>query len=123
MLTWNVAWLVNLAGIVGGAAKVGAVALMIAVLTLGERLAIFDVVVISAAPCAVEGIVVGMVGPEVIEVVAGVVDLVVGHVGKGGRAVNDPEGDVAVGIGICKCLDASKHCFVTSSKSALRATM
>jgi len=46
-----------------GAAEVGAMTPMVAVLTLGEGHAIFDVVVVSAAPYAVEGVMVGVIGP------------------------------------------------------------
>jgi hypothetical protein len=106
MLTWDAARLVDLAGIVGGAAEVGTVAPAIAVLTLGEWFAIFDVVVVGVAPGAVEGVVAGVIGLGVIKVVAGMVDLVVGHVGEGRCAVNDPGGDVVVGVGIGECLNA-----------------
>ena len=50
MLAWNAAWLVDRAGIVRGSAEVGAVAPAVAVLTLGEWLAILDVVVVGTAP-------------------------------------------------------------------------
>ena len=91
-----------------GAAEVGAMTPMVAVLTLGEWFAVLDVMVIGIAPCAVKGVVAGTVGPGVIEVVAGVVDLVVGHMSKGGHAVDDPGGDAVVGVGVSKCLDAFK---------------
>jgi len=106
MLARDAAWFVNLAGIVRGAAEVGAVAPTIAVLTFEEWFAIFYVVVVAVAPGAVEGVVTGAVGPRVVEVVAGVVDLVVGHVGERWRAVDDAGGDAVVGVGVCKCLDA-----------------
>ena len=89
MLTWDAARLVDLAGVMWSAAEVGAVTPMIAILTLSERLAVFDIVVIGAAPCAKEGIMTGAIGPGVIEVIAGVVDLIVGHVGKGRHAVSN----------------------------------
>ena len=106
MFAWDAAWLVNLTGVVWGSAKVRAMAPPIAVLALKERLAVFHVVIVAAAPGAVEGVVAGTVGPGVVEVVAGVVDLVVGHVGKGWRAVDDTRGDAVVGVGIRECLDA-----------------
>jgi len=106
MLARDAAWFVDLAGIVRGAAEVGAVAPPIAVLTLEEWLAIFDIVVVAAAPGAVEGVVTGTVGPWVIEVIAGVVDLIVGQVGR--RAVDDAGGDAVIGIGIRERVDAFK---------------
>ena len=106
MLAWNAAWLVDLTSVMGGVAEVWTVAPTVAVLTLGERFAVFDVVVVSATPCAVKGVVMGTVGLGVVEVVAGVVDLVVGHMSKGGRAVDYPGGDAVVGVGIDKRLDA-----------------
>jgi len=66
MLTWDAAWLVDLAGIVGCVAEVRAVAPTMAVLTLDEWFAVFDVVVIGAAPCTVKGVVAGVVSPGVI---------------------------------------------------------
>ena len=104
MLVWNVAWLVDLTSVMRGAAKVGAMAPTIAILTLGERLAVLDIVVGGVAPGAMKGVVAGAVSPGVIEVVAGVADLIVGQVGR--RAVNDARGDAVVGVGVCKCLDA-----------------
>ena len=70
MLAWNAAWLVNLASVMGGAAKVGAVAPMIAILTLGEWLAVLDIVVAGIAPGTVKGVVAGAISPRVVEVVA-----------------------------------------------------
>jgi hypothetical protein len=63
---------------VRGPAEVGAVAPAAAILTLGEWLAILDVVVVGAAPRAEKGVVTGAVGPGVVEEVVGVVDLIVG---------------------------------------------
>jgi hypothetical protein len=42
----------------------------------------------------------GVVGPGVIVVVVGMVDLVVGHLLEGQGAVDDVGGDVVIGIGI-----------------------
>jgi hypothetical protein len=111
MLAWDAAWLVDLAGVMWGSAEVGAMAPPVAVLTLEERLAVFHIVVVAVAPGAVEGVVVGMVGPGVVKVVAGVVDLIVGHVGKGRCAIDDTGGDAVIGIGVCKCLDAFEALF------------
>ena len=111
MLTWDATWFVNLAGVMWGAAEIGAVALAVAVLTFGEWLAIFHIVVISTAPCVVKGVVAGTIGPRVVEVVVGVVDLVVGHVGKGGHAVNNPGSNAVVRIGVSEGLDAFKALF------------
>ena len=72
----------------------------ITVLTLGEWLAVFDIVVIGATPCTKEDIMAGVIGPEVIKMNVGMIDLVVGHMGEGRHAVNDPEGNARVGIGI-----------------------
>ena len=108
MLARDAAWFVDLAGIVRGAAEVGAVAPPIAVLTLEEWLAVFHIVVVAIAPGAVEGVVTGAVGPRVVEVVAGVVDLVVGHMGERWRAVDDAGGDAVIGIGIRERVDAFK---------------
>jgi hypothetical protein len=104
MLAWDAARLVDLTGIMWGAAEVGAVAPTIAILTFEEWFAVFYVVVAAVAPGTVEGVMAGTVGPGVVEVVAGVVDLIVGHVGR--RAVDDSGGDAVVGIGIHECLDA-----------------
>ena len=60
-----------------GLAEVRAVAPTTTILTLGEWFAIFDVVVVGAAPQAEEGVVAGTVGPGVVEEVAGMVDLIV----------------------------------------------
>jgi hypothetical protein len=106
MLTWDAAWLVDLTGVVRGAAEVGAVAPSVAVLTFEEWLAVFHVVVVAIAPGAVEGVVAGTVGPGVVKVVAGVVDLIVGHVGKGRHAVDDAGGDAVIGVGVCERLNA-----------------
>jgi hypothetical protein len=106
MFAQYTAWLVDLAGVMGGAAKVGAVAPTTAVLTLGEWLAIFDIVVIGTAPCTEESIVAGAICLRVVEVDVGVVDLIVSHVAKGGCAVNDARGDVCVGIGVAQGFDA-----------------
>ena len=92
--------LINLAGVVQGAAEVRAMAPMVAVLTFGERLAIFNIMVISTIPYAKEGVVVGAIGLEVIKVVVGVVDLVIGHMSKRRCAVDDPGGNIVVGVGI-----------------------
>jgi hypothetical protein len=100
MLTRDVAWFVDRASIVWGPTEVGAVAPATTVLTLGEQLAIFYIVVVSAAPRAKEGVVTGMVGPGVVEEVAGVADLIVCQVLEGRRAVNDARGDAVVGVGI-----------------------
>jgi hypothetical protein len=43
---------------------------------------------------------VGMVGPRVVVVVAGMVDLVLGHLHKGWGAIDDTGGDAVVGVGI-----------------------
>ena len=100
MLARDAAWLVDRAGVMRGPAEVRAVAPAATILTLGEWLAVFDVVVVSTTPRAKEGVVVGMVGPRVVEEVAGVVDLIVGQVFGRGRAVNDAGGNATVGIGV-----------------------
>ena len=105
MFAWDATRFVDLTGVVRGAAEVGAVAPTVAILTLEEWLAVFHVVVVAVAPGAVEGVVAGTVGPGILEVVVGMVDLVVGHVGKGRHAENDAGGDAVVGIGVCECLD------------------
>ena len=89
-----------------GAAEVRTVAPAAAVLTLGEGLAIFDVVVVGTAPRAEEGVVTGAVGPGVVEEVAGVVDLVVRQLVKGWRAIDDAGGDAGVGVGVGQGLGA-----------------
>jgi hypothetical protein len=89
-----------------GATEVGAMAPMVAVLTLGEGLAVFDIVIVAVTPCAVESVMAGAIGPEVIEVVVGIVDLVVSHVDKGGHAVDDSRGNVVAGVGVCEGFDA-----------------
>jgi hypothetical protein len=43
---------------------------------------------------------VGAVGPGVIVVVVGMVDLIVGHLLKGRGAVDDTGGDAVVGVGV-----------------------
>ena len=111
MLTWDAARLVNLAGVMWGAAEVGAMAPMVAILTFEEWLAILYVVVAAVAPGAVEGVVAGTVSPGVVEVIAGMVDLVVGHVSKGWCAVDDAGGDAVIGIGVRECLDAFEALF------------
>jgi hypothetical protein len=108
MLAWDAAWLVDLASVMWGSAEVGAVAPPIAILTLEEWFAILHVVVIAVAPGAVEGVMTGTIGPGVVEVVAGVVDLIVGHVGERWCAVDDTRGDAVVGVGVRECLDAFK---------------
>jgi hypothetical protein len=108
MLAQDVAWLVDLAGVMWGVAKVRAVAPTIAVLTLGEWLAVFNVVVISVAPCAEEGVVAETIGPGVIEVVVGMIDPVISHVSEGRHAVDDIGGNAIVGIGIHEGFDAFK---------------
>jgi hypothetical protein len=108
MLTWNAAWFINLAGIMQGAIEVRAMAPTVAVLTLGKGLAVFDVVIVAVTPCIVESVIAGAIGLGVIEVVAGMVDLVVSHVGKGGHAVDDSGGNVVVGVGIYESFDAFK---------------
>ena len=50
VLAWDAAGLVDRAGVVRGAAEVGTMAPAAAVLTLGEGLAIFDIVVVGTAP-------------------------------------------------------------------------
>ena len=50
----------------------------------------------------------GMVGPGVVEEVASVVDLVVGQLVEGRRAVNDAGGDAIVGVGVRQGLGALK---------------
>jgi hypothetical protein len=111
MLAWDATWLVDLAGVVGGAAEVRAMAPTVAVLTLGERFAVFHVVVIGITPGAVKGVVMGAISPRVVEVVAGMINLIVGHVGKGGRAVNDPGSNVVIGIGVSEHLNAFETLF------------
>ena len=49
VLVRDAAWLINRAGVVRGPTEVGTMALAAAVLTLGEGLAIFDVVVVGTA--------------------------------------------------------------------------
>ena len=106
MLAWDVAQFVDLAGVMRGAAEVRAVAPTIAVLALKEWPAVFHIMVVTVTPGAVEGVMAGAVSPGVIKVIAGVVDLIVGHVGKGWHAVDDTGGDAVVGVGIHKCLNA-----------------
>jgi len=50
VLAWDAAGLADRAGVVRGAAEVQAVAPAAAIFTLGEWLAVFDVVVIGTAP-------------------------------------------------------------------------
>ena len=50
MLARDAAWLVDRAGVVRGTAEVRAMAPSAAILTLGEWLTVFDVVVVGAAP-------------------------------------------------------------------------
>ena len=50
MFVWDVAWLINGAGIMWGATEVRAMAPVAAILTFGQQLAVFYIVVISAAP-------------------------------------------------------------------------
>ena len=66
MFAWDAACFVNATCIMGGVAEVRAVAPTMAVLTLDEWFAVFDVVVIGAAPCTVKGVVAGVVSPGVI---------------------------------------------------------
>ena len=108
VLARNAAWLVDRAGVVRGPTKVGTVAPAAAVLTLGEGLAIFDVVVVGTAPRAEEGVVTGTIGPGVVEEVAGVVDLVVRQLVKGWRAIDDAGGDAVVGVGVSQEFGALK---------------
>ena len=91
-----------------GAAEVQTVAPAATILTLGEWLAVFDVVVVGTAPRAEEGVVAGMVGPGVVEEVAGMMDLIVSQVLDRGRAVDDTRGDAVVGIGVGQGLGALK---------------
>ena len=62
--------------------------------------------VIGTAPRAQEGIVIRVVSPGVVEEVAGMVDLVVSQVLKGGHAVDDAGGDAVVSIHIGQGLGA-----------------
>jgi hypothetical protein len=91
-----------------GAAEVQTVAPAATILTLGEWLAVFDVVVVGTAPRAEEGVVAGMVGPGVVEEVAGVMDLIVSQVLDRGRAVDDTGGDAVVSVGVGQGLGALK---------------
>ena len=50
----------------------------------------------------------GAIGPEVVEEVVGVVDLIVGQVLNGGCAVDDAGGDAVIGIGVRQGLGALK---------------
>ena len=50
MLARDAAWLIDRAGVVWGPTEVGAVAPVAAILTLGEGLAVFYIVVVGAAP-------------------------------------------------------------------------
>ena len=50
MLARDAAWLVNRAGVMGGPTEVGTMAPAVTVLTLGEGLAVFDIVVVGTAP-------------------------------------------------------------------------
>ena len=106
MFAWDATRFVDLTGVMRGAAEVGAVAPTVTILTFEEWFALLYVVLIAVAPGAMEGVVAGTVGPGVVEVIAGVVDLVVGHVGEGWRAVDDARGDAVVGVSIRKCLGA-----------------
>jgi hypothetical protein len=93
---------------VWGPTEVGTMAPAAAVLTLGEGLAIFNVVVVGTAPRAEEGVVAGTVGPGVVEEVTGVADLVVCQLVKGRRAIDDAGGDAVVGVSIGQGLGALK---------------
>ena len=108
VLAWDAAWLADRAGVMWGAAEIRAMAPVATILTLGEWLAILDVVVVGTAPRAKEGVVVGAVGPGVVEEVAGVMDLIVGQVLGRGRAVDDAGGNAAVGVGVGQGLGALK---------------
>ena len=72
---------------------------LVIILTLCQGFAILDVVIVSSAPRAEEGVVTWVIGPGVIVVVVGMVDLVVGHLLEGQGAVDDAWGDTVVGIG------------------------
>jgi hypothetical protein len=50
----------------------------------------------------------GAVGPGVVEEVVGVMDLIVSQVLDGGHAVDDPGGDVVIGVGVGQGLGALK---------------
>ena len=91
-----------------GPTEVGTVAPAAAVLTLSEWLAVFYVVVVSVASQAEEGVVAGTVGPGIVEEVAGVVDLIVGQLVEGWRAIDDAGGDAVVGVGVRQGLGALK---------------
>ena len=108
MLAWDVAQFVDLAGVMRGAAEVRAVAPTIAVLALKEWPAVFHIMVVTVTPGAVEGVMAGAVSPGVIKVIAGVVDLIVGHVGKGWHAVDDTGGDAVVSVGVGQGLGTLK---------------
>jgi hypothetical protein len=108
VLAWDVAWLTDRAGVVRGPAEVEAVAPAATILTLGEGFAVFYIVVVGAAPRAEEGVVAGTVGPGVVEEVAGMVDLVVGQLVEGWRAVDDAGGDALVGVGVGQGLGTLK---------------
>ena len=84
IFVWNVAWFVDLTGIVRGAAEVRTMPLTITILTFDEWPTVLHIMVIGTTPYTEKGVMVGVIGPEVIKVVATVVDLVIGHVGKGG---------------------------------------
>ena len=108
MLPQDAARLVDRAGVVRSPTEVRAVAPAATILTLGEWLAVFDVVVVGTAPRAEEGVVAGAVGPGVVEEVAGVMDLIVGQVLGRGHAVDDAGGDAAVGVGVGQGLGTLK---------------
>ena len=76
------------------------------ILTLGEWLAVFNIMVVGSAPQAEEGVVAGMVGPRIVEEIAGVVDLIVGQVFEGRHTVNDAGGDAVIGVCISQGLGA-----------------
>ena len=91
-----------------GPAEVGAVAPAAAILTLGEWLAILDIVVIGVTPCAEEGVVTGVISPGVVKEVVGMMDLIVSQVLDRGRAVDDMGGDAVVGVGVSQGLGTLK---------------
>ena len=115
MFPWDAACLINSTCIVRGATEVGAMALAAAILTLCQGHAVLDIVIVSATPRTEEGVMVGVVGPGVVEEVTGVGNLVVGHLFKGRGAIDDAGGNAVIGISLGQGLGAFKvlHCDVS----------
>jgi hypothetical protein len=104
MFTWDVAYFIDAACIVGGTAEVRTVAPVAAILAFCQRFAVFNIVIISATPETEKGVVAGAVSPGIIKVVMCVGNLIVSHLFKGQHTVDNVGGDVVIGIvmdGVC----------------------